>query len=121
MLGHAFHPKASGIRLIAKFRFAGPDLLATANTSIYEARPQRLPDCSKPMSAGDFTGRREKRELQKLRVLISDGQGPRQVEYAWTENLSLNGARIRTDRPWEAGSTVTLNSSVGQLLTRARV
>ena len=65
--------------------------------------------------------RREKRELQKFRVLVTSAQIPPQAEYAWTENLSSGGARIQTDRPWEAGSVVSLNSSVGQLLTRARV
>jgi|SRR5215472_16820012 len=74
-----------------------------------------------PMSTGGFTGRREGRELQKFRVLVSNEQKPPHAEYAWTENISSNGARVLTDRPWEAGSVVLLNSSVGQLLTRARV
>jgi len=73
------------------------------------------------MSAGEFIGRREKRELQKFRVLISNGQNPLCAQYAWTENVSLHGARIQTDRPWGAGSVVVLSSSVGQFLTQARV
>src|SRR5215470_6145267 len=73
------------------------------------------------MSGGEFTGRREKRELQKFRVLISNGQRPPLAEYAWTENVSSLGARIGTDRPWEPGSVLRLDSSVGQFLTQARV
>jgi len=73
------------------------------------------------MSAPEFTGRREARELQKFRVLISNGQGPPHVEYAWTENVSSMGARIRTERPWEPGTVIRLDSSAGQFLTQARV
>jgi hypothetical protein len=73
------------------------------------------------MTAGKFLGRREKRELQKFRVLISNGHGPPCVEYAWTENVSPKGARIQTDRPWETGRVLRLDSSAGQFLTRARV
>ena len=73
------------------------------------------------MSVGEFTDRRARRELQKFRVLMSNGLKSTRVEYAWTENVSSNGARIRTDRPWDTGSVIRLDSSAGQFLTRARV
>ena len=73
------------------------------------------------MSVGEYVGRRDTRELQKFRVLISSSQKPLCAEYGCTENVSLHGARIQTDRPWEAGSVVVLSSSVGQFLTKARV
>ena len=65
--------------------------------------------------------RRANRELQTFRVLLSNGQNPARAEFAWTENISSDGARVLTDQPWEAGSVILLNSSVGQLLTQARV
>ena len=65
--------------------------------------------------------RRANRELQMFRLLLSNEQNPTRVEFACTENISSNGARVLTDRPWEAGSVILLNSSVGQLLTRARI
>ena len=79
------------------------------------------PFSSKPMSAGELTGRREKRELQKFRVLVSNGHGPPQVGYAWTENVTSQGARILTDWHWEPGSVIRLDSSTGEFLTHARV
>ena len=66
-------------------------------------------------------GRRANRELQMFRVLLSNGQSPARAEFAWTENISTDGARVLTDRPWEAGGVILLNSSVGQLLTHARI
>lgn len=65
--------------------------------------------------------RRANRELLMFRVLLSNGQNPARAEFAWTENISSNGARVLTERPWKAGSVILLNSSVGQLLTQARI
>ena len=66
-------------------------------------------------------GRREKRNPIKFVVLLSNGTKPVVANYASTENVSDNGARILTTRPWKQDTRVLVKSSLGELLARARV
>jgi len=66
-------------------------------------------------------GRKEKRTPGTLRVLLSNGAQPVVAEYASIENVSSNGARVRTDRPWRPHSGVLIKSTSGEPLAHARV
>ena len=66
-------------------------------------------------------GRREKRSPKKFVVLLSNGTKPVVAECASTENVSNNGARVRTVRPWKQDTRVLVKSSLGELRARARV
>ena len=66
-------------------------------------------------------GRREKRSPKRLVVLLSNGTEPVVAECASTENVSDNGARVRTVRPWKQDTRVLVKSSLGELRARARV
>jgi len=66
-------------------------------------------------------GRREKRNLMKFVVLLSNGTKPVVSERASTENVSDNGACVRTVRPWKQDTRVLVKSSLCELLARARV
>jgi len=67
------------------------------------------------------SGRREKRSPKKFAVLLSNGTKPVVAECASTENVSDNGARVRTVRPWKQDTRVLVKSSLGELRARARV
>jgi hypothetical protein len=66
-------------------------------------------------------GRREKRILQRFVVLLSNGTQPVVAECASTENISVNGARVRTVRGWEPDSRVLVKYPIGALRREARV
>jgi len=66
-------------------------------------------------------GRREKRRPQRLVVLLSNGTKPLDAECASTENVSTNGARVRTVRRWEPDTRVVVKSPLGELRAEARV
>ena len=66
-------------------------------------------------------GRKEKRSPKKFVVLLSNGTKPVVAECVSTENVSDNGARVRTTRPWKQDARLLVKSSLGQLLARARV
>src|SRR5262249_54247290 len=66
-------------------------------------------------------GRREKRSPKKFVVLLSNGAKPVVASCASTENVSDNGARVRTVSPWKQDTRVLVKSSLGELLARARV
>ena len=66
-------------------------------------------------------GRREKRILQRFVVLLSNGTLPVVAECASTENISVNGARVRTVRPWKPDTRVLVKSPLGELRAEARV
>jgi len=66
-------------------------------------------------------GRKEKRNPMKFVVLLSNGTKPVVASCASTENVSDNGARVRTVRPWKQDSPVLVKSLLGELLARARV
>src|SRR5215470_15435179 len=67
------------------------------------------------------SGRREKRSPKKFAVLLSNGTKPVVAECASTENVSDNGARVRTVRPWKQDTRVLIKSSLAELRARARV
>ena len=66
-------------------------------------------------------GRKEKRSPQKFRVLLSNRDKPMLMVSASTENISDNGARVRTVRPWKQHTRVLVKSSLGVLLGQGRV
>jgi hypothetical protein len=67
------------------------------------------------------SGRREKRILQRFVVLLSNGTPPEVAECASTENISANGARVRTVRRWNPDTRVLVKSPLGELRSEARV
>ena len=66
-------------------------------------------------------GRKEKRNSQRLQVVLSSPAQPLHAEQASTEDITSYGMRVQTDRLWELGSIVLLKSPKGELLARARV
>lgn len=66
-------------------------------------------------------GRREKRSPRKFVVLLSNGTKPVVAECASTENVSANGSRVRTVRPWKPNTRVLVKSPLGELRAEARV
>ena len=66
-------------------------------------------------------GRREKRNPQRLQVLLSSGAQPVAAEYASTENISAYGARVHTERPWKPDTRVFIKSPHGEFWARARI
>lgn len=65
--------------------------------------------------------RKEKRNSQKLQLLLSSAAESQLTEPASTENVSPHGLRVRTDRPWEPNTRVLVKSSEGEFLAYARV
>lgn len=63
-------------------------------------------------------GRREKRRLEKFRVLLSNGEEPVSPAHALTENVSARGMRAITDQPWKPDTRVMIKSSMGELWAR---
>jgi len=68
-----------------------------------------------------MNGRREKEGPKQSVVLLSNETTPMVAECASTENVSGNGARVRTVRPWKQNTRVLVRSSLDELRTRARV
>jgi len=68
-----------------------------------------------------YENRREKRNPEKLQVLLSSVADPLSVESALTENASSRGLRVRTERPWERESLVIVLRCESELWARARV
>ena len=66
-------------------------------------------------------GRREKRSLLRFVVMLSNGTPTVVAECASTENISANGARVRTVRRWEPDTRVLVKSPLGVLRGEARV
>ena len=65
--------------------------------------------------------RKEKRDHQKLQVLLSPVEEPLVTEVGWTENVSPNGLRMLTEWPWPRDTQLTVLSSESELWERARV
>jgi len=66
-------------------------------------------------------GRHEKRIPIELTVcLVSAGQ-PREMEQAFTENVSFRGARVVTKRRWHSGEQPRVSSLTGEFYLPARV
>jgi hypothetical protein len=66
-------------------------------------------------------GRKEKRNQQRLQVLLSSLAQPLRAEPASAEDANSFGMRVQTLRPWELGTIVLLKSPQDELLARARV
>ena len=65
--------------------------------------------------------RKEKRNPQRLQVLISPVEDALLVEPGWTENVSGHGLRVLTEWPWPRDTQVIVLSSEGERWQRARV
>jgi hypothetical protein len=65
--------------------------------------------------------RKEKRNPEKLQVLLSRAAEPFVTETASTEDVSAHGLRVRTKRLWKSGTHLTVHSSTGQLWARGKV
>ena len=65
--------------------------------------------------------RKEKRNPEKLQVLLSRMAEPLVTESASIDNVSSRGMRVLTYRSWKRGTHVILQSSEGELWGRAKV
>jgi hypothetical protein len=65
--------------------------------------------------------RKEKRNPEKLQVLLSRMAEPLLTESASTDNVSSHGMRVRTYRPWKPDTHLIVQSSERELWGRARV
>jgi hypothetical protein len=65
--------------------------------------------------------REEKRNPEKLQVLLSQMAEPLVTESASTDNVSSHGMRVLTYRRWKRDTHVIVQSSKGELWGRARV
>ena len=65
--------------------------------------------------------RKEKRNPEKLQVLLSRMAEPLLTEAASTDNVSSHGMRVRADRAWKQDTHLIVQSSEHVLWGRARV
>ena len=65
-----------------------------------------------------MNGRREKRRLEKFRVLVSNGEEPVSPAYALTENVSANGMRAITDQPRNLDTRVLIKFPTDEIWAR---
>jgi hypothetical protein len=65
--------------------------------------------------------RKEKRNPEKLQVLLSQMAEPLLTEPASTDNVSSHGMRVQTHRLWKRDTHLIVQSSEGELWGRARV
>jgi hypothetical protein len=65
--------------------------------------------------------RKEKRNPEKLQVLLSQMTEPLLTESASTDNVSSHGMRVRTQRLWKRDTHLIVQSSEGELWGRAKV
>ena len=65
--------------------------------------------------------RKEERNSEKLQVLLGSTMDPLAIVSASTENVSSNGLRVRTERPWKRDTVLIVLSSERKLWARARV
>ena len=68
-----------------------------------------------------YENRNEKRNPEKLQVLLSNAADPLSVESALTENVSSRGLRVRTERPWTRDTLVIVLTCESQLWARGRI
>ncbi len=66
-------------------------------------------------------GRKQPRASERFLVQMSAVYDPRMSELVSVENVSPQGTRVMTARPWEAGSHVELTRPNGDRYARARV
>jgi len=65
--------------------------------------------------------RKEKRNPERLQVLLSSAADPSSIESALTENVSSRGLRVRTERPWTRNTLVIVLTRKSELWARGRV
>ena len=68
-----------------------------------------------------YENRKEKRNPEKLQVLLSRAADPSSIESASTENVSSRGLRVRTERPWTRDTLVIVLTCESELWARGRV
>ena len=68
-----------------------------------------------------YENRNEKRNPEKLQVLLSNAADPLSVESALTENVSSRGLRVRTERSWTRDTLVIVLTCESQLWARGRI
>jgi len=65
--------------------------------------------------------RKEKRNPERLQVLLSSAADPSSIESALTETVSSRGLRVRTERPWTRNTLVIVLTRKSELWARGRV
>lgn len=65
--------------------------------------------------------RKEKRNPEKLQVLLSRMAEPLLTEASSTDNVSSHGMRVRTSQPWKQDTHLIVQSSENELWGRAKV
>ena len=68
-----------------------------------------------------YENRKEKRNPEKLQVLLSSASDPLSIESALTENVSSRGLRVRTERPGTRDTVVIVLTCESELWARGRV
>ena len=68
-----------------------------------------------------YENRKEKRNPEKLQVLLSSAADPSSIESALTENVGSRGLRVRTERPWTQDTCVIVLTCESKLWARGRV
>lgn len=63
----------------------------------------------------------QKRAPTSVSLQISSSEQPFITELAFTENVSLHGVRIVTERPWKPEDRLIVKSGQGRIQSRARV
>ena len=63
----------------------------------------------------------QKRTPATVALQISSAKQPFITELAFTENVSLQGVRVVTERAWKPGERVIVKSYHGSIQSRARV
>jgi len=67
------------------------------------------------------TQRIQKRTPATVALQVSSAKQPFITELAFTENVSLHGVRVVTERAWKPGERVIVKSYHGSIQSRARV
>ena len=68
-----------------------------------------------------FENRKEKRNPERLQVLLSSAADPSSIESALTENVSSRGLRVRMERPWKRDTLVIVLTCEREIWARGRV
>lgn len=63
----------------------------------------------------------QKRNAATVALQVSSAKQPFITELAFTENISLHGVRVVTERAWNPGERVIVKSYHGSIQSRARV
>src|SRR3981189_1601573 len=63
----------------------------------------------------------QKRATATVALQVSSAKQPFITELAFTENVSLHGVRVVTERAWKPGERVIVKSYHGSIQSRARV